>query len=131
MTRDAKFSLIAGASGVLVGGLLIGLELVGIDWAGVYRTWFGFVLWTGVMFGLFGIAYGRHLKRLRSLAVFLTIFLVHVVLFTLYLRSADHLPEVAVLFGFPLEGGVIGLVMGTVGGTRLRRSYRVLARRQK
>jgi Na+/proline symporter len=125
MTRDAKYSVIAFLSGILVGALLLTLELVGVDWAGLYRKWFGFVLWSALMFGLLGIAYGRRLRRAKALAVFLGLLLVHVVVFVLYLRSVERLPDTAFIFYFPLEGGLIGLVMTTLGGTRLPPGFRL------
>jgi hypothetical protein len=120
MTKDAKYSAIAFISGMVFLAVGVALELIGVDWVGLYRKWFEFVVWTLAVFGLLGLAYGRRLKKMRPLAVFLGLLLLHTVVFVLYLRSVNRLVDASFFILFPLEGGFISLVMATLGGTSLR-----------
>jgi|SRR5579863_5860384 len=125
MTRDdAKWSLIAAVSGVLMGCLLIGLELIGIDWAGLYRKWFALVVWTICVFGSVAFAYGAHLKRVKVLVLFLAMVGIHVSGLALYLRSVDRFPTVSFLALLPVEVGLVALVMTVLAGVDPRRVHR-------
>jgi len=123
MTRDAKYSVLAFASGMVVFALLLLLELEGIDWAGLYRKWFGLALWTTLIFGALAYKYGRSLRG-KCLLLFLAMLALHTVVLACYLYSVDKFPNVFFLFFSPLEGGAVAFVLSQWGGGRMSRRDR-------
>lgn len=123
MTQDARYSVIALVSGVAVGGLLLLLELEGVDWAGVYRKWFGLVLWTIFIFGALAYKYGRSIRG-KGLVLFAAMLVLHITVLARYLCSVDKFPNVFFLFFSPLEGGVMAFVVTQWGGGHMRRTDR-------
>lgn len=123
MTQDAKYSVIALVSGIAVGGLLLLLELEGVDWAGLYRKWFGLVLWTAVIFGALAYKYGRSIRG-KSLVLFAAMLVLHITVLARYLCSANKFPNVFFLFFSPLEGGAMAFVLTQWGGGHMRRTDR-------
>jgi uncharacterized membrane protein len=121
MTKDAKYSIIALLSGILVSGLLFGPALAGIDLTDFYRRWFGFVLWTGFVFGLVAYHRRRWLKKAKALMVFVALLTLHIVVLVWYLGPTDRFPNVFFLIFSPLEAALVALVVGVVGGNIGRR----------
>lgn len=117
--------LFAALANAVFFGVLLGLAWYNID----YEKWFGFVLYTGLVFGVLVYICGEELRKTRSLSVFTVLLAIHVVAVVVYLRSRKELPGVLFFFFFgPLEVGIGAFIMGTVGGVRPRllrhRKYR-------
>ncbi|HXJ95143.1 MAG TPA: hypothetical protein VMT20_20065 [Terriglobia bacterium] len=124
MTKDTKYTLLAFVSGMAVFALLLLLELEGVDWAGLYRKWFGLVLWTLFIFGALAYKYGRSLRG-KCLLLFLLMLVLHVAVLSRYLCSVDKFPNVFFLFFSPLEGGAMAFVLSQWGGGRMNRRNRI------
>ncbi len=121
MTKDAKYTVLAILGGFVVFGLLMGLELAGADLAGTGRKWFGFVLWTGFVFGL--VAYHRRgwLVKAKPLKVFLALLTLHIVILVLYLRPVGQFPNLFFVIISPVEAALVTFVVGLLGGGVARR----------
>ena len=123
-TLKEKLAIIAFAA--LVVGLLVGV-IVLLDWLEVDLKWFRFVGWTGFVFGILAYGCAHDLKKIRSLSVFVALVSVHVVIWTVYLRSGSGFPRFFMVVA-PLEVGIGALIMTFVGGVRPRllrhRKYR-------
>ncbi|MGD0923296.1 MAG: hypothetical protein ABSA70_16260 [Terriglobia bacterium] len=126
LTLKERFQLIAFA--LLANVCLFGL-LPFLDWLGVdVKKWFGFVLWTGFVFGVVVYACGHGMKRMRSLLVFGGLLTIHVAACVVYLRTRSQFPSLFFLFFAPLEAAIAASIMTTLGGVRPRllrsRKYR-------
>lgn len=85
-------------------------------WAGVW-AWFKLVWWTGVIFFLVAIWYGRGLRRARPLCAFAGAVLLHLAIVLAYVRSAHRFPSLSfrIMFG-PVEMLIVGALLMLVGG---------------
>ncbi len=119
LTLKERLLLIAFAA--LANGVFFGL-LFGLE-----KKWFGFVLFTGLVFG--GIAYisDENLWKVRGLLVFGGLLAIHIAACFVYVNRATKFPA-TIFFLAPFEAGLVGFILGTLGGVRPRllrhRKYR-------
>jgi len=118
LTLNEKLQIMAVAliANVFLFGLLPFLDWLGVD----VKKWFGFVLFTGLVFGVVLYACWHGLKRIRSLLVFAALLTAHVALCAAYLRSATRFPILFFAFFAPFEAAIAVFIMTTVGGVRPR-----------
>jgi len=118
LTLKERLQLIAfaGLANAIVFGTLLTLAWHKIE----YKKWFGFVVFTGLVFGIVLYAFSHGLKRIRSLLVFGALLAIHVAVCVIYLRSAIDFPIVFFAVFSPFEAAIVGSIMTTIGGVRPR-----------
>lgn len=84
--------------------VLFGIVLL-VQWAGVEK-WFDLAWWTGAVFGFAAARYGKGLKRIGPICVFVGALLLHLALTIAYLRS-----------GRPFPSLLLGIVVATLEAT--------------
>ncbi len=116
-TLKEKLAIITFAA--LANGVVFGV-LLGLEWHNVdYKKWFGFALFTGLVFGVLLYVCAEDLRKTRSLLVLTALLTIHVAACVVYLRSTSSFPGVFFFFA-PFEAGIGALVMTFVGGVRPR-----------
>ena len=84
------------------------------------KKWFGFVLFTGLVFGVVIYVHAKDFRTPRSVFVLGTLFTLHVAACVLYLRSVSSFPTLFFGVFSPLEAGIVDVILTTVGGVRPR-----------
>jgi hypothetical protein len=120
MNQDVRYSVFAFLGGAVVMVLLIwlGLEFQSVDWI----KWFGFVIWTAMVFGAVAWQYAKSIDEIsRCSRLFYAILAAHAVISILYLRSVADFPK-ALFFSSPVEIALVACVLVFLGGARAHRS---------
>jgi len=117
MTKDAKYSLIALASSVPALTLLLWMTFENWNWA----KWFGFVMWTGLVFGGVLYFYAKSVDTIeRCFWLFHSMLAVHIIASIFCLRSIGSSPK-TLFFWAPRETALVGAVLALSGGARSER----------
>lgn len=118
LTLKERAALIAFAA--LANGIFFG-TLFALEWHNVdYKKWFGFVVFTGLVFGVVIYVHAKDFRTPRSVLVSVALFTIHVAACVLYLRSVSSFPTLLFAVFSPLEAGIVDLILTAVGGVRPR-----------
>ncbi len=121
MRPDLKYSLFAflGGGAVMVLLVWLGLKFQSVNWI----KWFGFAIWTVLVFGAVAWQYADSIDKIRRCSrFFYALLATHAAISILYLRSVASFPK-ALFFSSPLEIALIACVLVFLGGARADRSH--------
>ncbi|MBZ5671661.1 MAG: hypothetical protein LAO04_18280 [Acidobacteriia bacterium] len=118
--QDLKIAVLAWLSIAVMFGFIAILDWAGLDW----QKWFGFALLTATVFGVGTYKLGESLKKRKCLLLFITMLVLHLVIWGYYLRSINGF-SLRLFLVAPFEAGAMGAVLVGVGGARVfrRRAY--------
>jgi hypothetical protein len=111
--QDLKIAALAWLTIAAMFGFIGIMDWAGLDW----EKWFGFALLTVTVFGVVIYKLGESLKKSKCLWLFITMLVVHVVIWGYYLRSINGF-SLRLFLVAPVEGGAMGAVLVGVGGAR-------------